>query len=212
MKATYIWGLWDDSKKLPRNHQENIDFNKTYFTPEIIGLDVIKEWVIKWENKKLWDFWENIPHPVIKCDLGRLLHIYFTGGFYFDTDCRINKPLKLKKEEKLVLFTEKLLADVSFLGPRECKSPESVLRIANFAFGCTVTQHKFIKEVIEECIKRLETVFSESISPLTDEDILWCCGPDVITSIYHTSHEKYDDILLLDSTYVNHLAYGGWRL
>lgn len=212
MKATYIWGLWDKESNPPKEHQENIDYNKPYFTPEIIGLTTIKEWVMKWENKKLLFFWDDIPHPVIKSDLGRLLHIYFTGGFYFDTDCRINKPLNLKKEDKLVLFTEKLLTNVSFLGPRECKSPERVLRIANFAFGCTVTRHEFLKEVIEECIVRLETVFSESRTQLTDEDILWCCGPDVITSIYHTSHKKYDDISLLDTTYLNHLALGSWRL
>ena len=212
MKATYIWGLWDKDGPPPKEHQENIDFNESYFTPEIIGLGKIEEWVTKWGNKKLLSFWGDIPHPVIKGDLGRLLHIYFTGGFYFDTDCRINKPLNLKKEDKLILFTEKVVNNVSVLGPRECKSPERVLRIANFAFGCTVTHHKFLKEVIEECINRLETVISESTIPLTDEDILWCCGPDVITTIYHTSNGKYDDILLLDTTYLNHLALGSWRL
>jgi|TARA_R110001583_G_scaffold32597_3_gene110960 hypothetical protein len=211
MKAAYIWGLWDKNSKPLKKHQENIDFNKSYFTPEVIGLDVIESWVARWENKKLQSFWEKIPHPVIKGDLGRLLHIYFTGGFYFDTDCRINKPLNLKKEDKLVLFVEKLLPNVSFLGPKEQKSPERVLRIANFAFGCTVTQHKFLKEVIEESIKRLETIISKNNKELTEEDILWCCGPDVITSVYHDSHKKYDDILLLDSTYINHFAYGSWR-
>ena len=211
MKAAYIWGLWNKNSKPLKKHQENIDFNKSYFTPEVIGLDVIESWVAGWENKKLQSFWEKIPHPVIKGDLGRLLHIYFTGGFYFDTDCRINKPLNLKKEDKLVLFVEKLLPNVSFLGPKEQKSPERVLRIANFAFGCTVTQHKFLKEVIEESIKRLETIISKNNKELTEEDILWCCGPDVITSVYHDSHKKYDDILLLDSTYVNHFAYGSWR-
>jgi len=213
MKATYIWGLYpENNEKPPKKHQENIDFNKKYFNSEIIGLGVIKKWVTSLGDEKLLRFWEEIPHPVIKGDLGRLLHVYFTGGLYFDTDCRVNKPLNLKKEDKLILFTEKLLTDVSFLGPRECKSPERMLRIANFAFGCTVTKHKFLKEVIYECIKRLETVIFDSITPLTDEDILWCCGPDVITSIYHTSHKKYDDILLLDSTYVKHLAYGSWRM
>jgi len=211
MKATYIWGLWGKDNDPPKEHQANIDFNESYFTPEIIGLGTIEEWVVKLGNKKLLSFWGDIPHPVIKGDLGRLLHVYFTGGFYFDTDCRINKPLKLETKDKLILFTEKVVNNVSVLGPRECKSPERVLRVANFAFGCTVTHHKFLKEVIDECIKRLETVISDSITTLTDEDILWCCGPDVITTIYHTSYQKYNDILLLDDTYLKHFAYGSWR-
>ena len=45
---------------------------------------------------------------------------------------------------------------------------------------------------------------------ISHTDILWVCGPDTITTIFHKSKKKYDDILLLDNSYLNHKRYGSW--
>jgi mannosyltransferase OCH1-like enzyme len=156
---------------------------------------------------ELAQLYSKIPHWVVQADLVRLLLIYFNGGFYADADCFIQK--KWNTTSSMVVFTEHICKSVHQLGPRECKHPDNVVRIANYCFGAITLQHPFLKEVIEECIRRLKQILSEK-NRLTQLDILWTCGPDVITSIYHTSKHKYD-ICLLDTSYLLHKCYGSWR-
>jgi len=155
--------------------------------------------------KELYDV---IPHWVIKADLCRLLYVYHNGGLYCDVDCFLNKPIN---NNNVVLFTEFIINSVSQLGPRECKNPDNVLRVANYCFGAT-REHPFIKEVIEECIRRMHQLFIvEKKLELTHQDILWVCGPDVITTIYHQKKHNYGDIHLHDKSFARHRAYGSWR-
>jgi len=152
-----------------------------------------------------------IPNCVSKSVSGGLVYIYFHANFYFDIDCRIRKNIPLKSGNFLVLFTEMIVKDVNRLGPRECKNPENVLRIANYAFGTNVVRHPFLDEVILECIERLAFFIDSDPSELHQTDILWVCGPDVITSLYHKSKRLYPDIVLLDTSYLSHLCHGSWR-
>lgn len=155
--------------------------------------------------------WSLIPHWIIKADLGRLLYIYFHGNFYFDVDCKIRKNVPIKSDRFMVLFTEMILKDINKLGPKECKNPENVLRVANYAFGTNVTRHPFLNEVIMECIRRLGLLLNSKSSELSQQDILWVCGPDVITTIFHQSRHLYADLVLLDASYLSHLCHGSWR-
>lgn len=155
--------------------------------------------------------WRRIPHWIIKADLGRLLYIYFNGNFYFDVDCAIRKGLSIKAERFLILFTEMILKDVNQLGPRECKNPENALRIANYAFGTNVLRHPFLKDVILECINRLGLLLDSANTHLSHQDILWVCGPDVITTVFHQSKSRYPDLILMDTTVLAHLCHGSWR-
>ena len=158
--------------------------------------------------EKLWD---RIPHWVIKTDLGRLLYIYFNGNLYFDVDCVIRKKISIRAQQFFILFTEMIVSDVSKLGPRECKNPENVLRVANYAFGTNVIRHPFLNEVILECIDRLAFLISLAQTHLTQQDILWVCGPDVITTVFHQSRGRYPDLILMDTTCLAHLCHGSWR-
>lgn len=111
----------------------------------------------------------------------------------------------------MFLFTEKTMESVNQLGPRECKNPENILRISNYFFGTSIKKHPFLKEVINECINRLEQILIiEKNTNLSWRDILWTCGPDVITTIYHKSRSKYN-ILLFDSSTIKHYCYSSWR-
>jgi len=157
---------------------------------------------------ELAELYVKIPHWVVQADLVRLLLVYFNGGFYSDVDCFIQK--KWNTSDSVILFTEHVCKSVHELGPRECKNPENVVRIANYFFGTNTIHHAFIKEVIEECIRRLKQLITEKKTTLTAQDILWMCGPDVMTSIYHVSKHKYD-ICLLNTTYVHHKRYASWR-
>ena len=160
---------------------------------------------------RLERIWGRLPHWVIKADLARLLYIYFNGNFYFDVDCVIKKGIVINAERFLILFTEKMVEDVNMLGPRECKNPENALRVANYAFGTNVLRHPFLNEVIMECIDRLESLVGTPGNRLTQQDILWVCGPDVMTTIYHRSGGRYTDVFLLDTTVLAHLCQGSWR-
>ena len=205
MNIYYMWNFKPNEKQpFPQDViQHNTQFieGHTIITPaniyKLIRNDTFPE---------LAQLYSQIPHWVVQADLVRLLLIYFNGGLYCDADCFIQKQIQTSS---IVLFTEHICKSVYHLGPRECKHPDNVVRIANFCFGATTLQHPFLKEVIEECIRRLKQILSEKIR-LTQRDVLWMCGPDVITSIYHTSKHKYD-IYLHDTSYLQHKCYGSWR-
>ena len=208
----YMWSFKPNEKnKFPPNVIiNNAKYIKQYrlVTPQIVIQHLKND-----TFKELEYIYNLIPYWVVKTDLSRLLIIYFNGGIYSDADCFIKKDLnKHTDNHNLIIFTEKICNSVNQLGKRECKNPENVLRISNFFFGSKVVHHPFLKEVIDECINRLkQLLINEKKKVLTSPDIMWVCGPDVITTVYHKSKQNYTDIYLYDNTYLNHKAYGSWR-
>jgi len=189
----YLWNMKPGETGQP--NPKIIQHNSTYSEYRILGPEDILPLVARF-SPELANLWDRIPHWVIQCDLGRLLYIYYHGGMYIDSDCVIRKPIPTSP---VVLFTEKSVP-LYQLGPREKKYS---VRVANYAFA-SEPQHPFLKEVILECIRRLTL-----LKGITHSDILWVCGPDVITTVYHETLHK--DIALLDTTYLNHLIMGSWR-
>jgi len=206
MNIHYMWNFKPTEKRpFP---QDVIQHNKTYIdTYSILIPSSIYNLVHNPIFPEIATLYSHIPHWVIQADLVRLLMVYFNGGFYCDADCFIQKKWDATT---MVVFTEHVCKSVHELGPRECKHPDNVVRIANFCFGSSTVQHPFLKEVIEECIRRLKQILSEKNTKLSQRDVLWMCGPDVITTIYHKSKHKYD-ITLYDTTYLQHKCYGSWR-
>lgn len=174
-----------------------LQHNSTYI-PEyrVLGPEDILPLVSKF-SEELAELWDRIPHWIIRCDLGRLLYIYYHGGMYLDCDCVIRKLISYNTP--VVLFTEKIVPH-NQLGPREKKYG---LRVANYAFASEAF-HPFLKDVILECIRRLKQLKS-----LSSADILWVCGPDVITTVYHETPHR--DITLLGTRHLNHLMAGSWK-
>lgn len=206
--ANYLWNFKpSETRSIPRTC---IDLNERFTGPSNVVTPRDVEGLVG-RFSKLEKMWDRIPHWVIKADLARLLYVYFNGGFYFDVDCVIRKGISIEPERFLILFTEKVLDDVNQLGPRECKNPENALRIANYAFGTNVLRHPFLNEAIMECIDRLESLIQNPGTRLTQQDILWVCGPDVMTTVYHRSRKEYPNLFLLDNTVLAHLCHGSWR-
>jgi mannosyltransferase OCH1-like enzyme len=170
----------------------------------------------------LTELWNKIPEKywVVRADLGRLLYIYQNGGFYLDVDCVIQEnPFQSinPNKDRMILFTE-FTVSVDALGPRECKNPRNGLRISNYAFASNYKRHPFLEKCIRECMRRLTVLFDENVEKWAETDILWVCGPDVITTMYHAQFK--DDgsqadvdtsIRLMERSCLNHLAYGSWR-
>ncbi len=178
-----------------------IKHNEQYYPYKVIGPNDILPLVNDY-SKDLALLWEKIPHWVIKCDIARLLYIYYHGGFYMDCDCIIRKKIDLNSP--LILFIEKIVP-VSKLGPREIKLPDHSVRVSNYAFYAE-KKHVFLKMALDECIARLLILPKK----ITTHDILWVCGPDVITTVYH-KYKKIYHITLLDQSYLNHIGVGSWR-
>ena len=211
-KIYYLWNFkMDEKQPFPNNViKNNLKFVDNY---EIINPSTIEPLLINEIFPDIINLYKLIPHWIIKTDLARLLIIYFQGGIYSDSDCFINKKINSHNENNnVLLFTEHICDSINKLGPRECKNPENVLRVANFYFGSKNKHHPFFKEVIDECINRLkQLLINENKKELTNEEILWVCGPDVITTIYHRTKNNYKDIFLYDLSYLSHKCHGSWR-
>jgi len=209
----YMWRFkLNETKRFPKNV---IDNNSKFIEKFDIATPSLVQHLLETNNDtfpNLLELYNNIPHWVTKSDIGRLLIIYFHGGIYSDADCFIKKSFNSHREtDNIILFTEHF-ASLKDFGPRECKNPENSLRIANFFFGCNLEKHPFLKEVIDECINRLkQMLIVEKNTNLSQSDILWICGPDVITTVYHRSKNNYTDIFLYDNTFLEHKSHGSWR-
>lgn len=209
LEAVYMWHMKPNEKvSIP---MKNITKNERYFNTTIIGPKEVDQLVKDLNHPLLNDLWKLIPWWIVKADLGRLLYVYVNGGFYFDADCSVKKNFLPLTQNNMVLFIEKKLRTVKKLGPREKKSEDRLLRIANFAFGSRVKKHPFLKQVIDECLTRVSKFLKESPKDISEIDVVWLCGPDVITSIYHDYKHLYSDIILLEKNNLNHQSTGGWR-
>lgn len=210
----YMWGFKPDERNTLGNDVlvKNSNYIKHYtvITPVTIQplLDTVAD-----TFPELAELYTLIPEWVTKTDIGRVLVVYCNGGMYSDADCFIQKPFNRHTEKhNVLLFTEHLCNSVEDLGPRECKNPENVHRIANFCFGSKRAKHPFFKEVLEECIRRLDQLLRiEKKTTFEQSDVLWTCGPDVITTVYHRSKQNYTDVYVYDRTFLRHKCYGSWR-
>jgi len=194
----YLWNMNPKETRVPNEKvfQHNARYLPSY---KVLGPKDIEPLLPLFPDiQKQWD---TIPHWVIKADIARLLYIYEHGGVYLDCDCLVQQ--KLPKEPWACV--EKIVP-VHTLGPKESKHPAHSVRIANYAFGFP-KHHPLLKDALEECAIRLSSLENASA-----ENILWVCGPDVITTVYHRfAVEEKRKIALLNQNYLKHLAVGSWR-
>jgi len=193
----YLWNMNPNETRLP--NEKVFQHNAKYLPHQLLGPKDIEPLLPLFPD--IQRQWDSIPHWVIKADIARLLYIYEYGGVYLDCDCLIQQPLP--KEPWVCV--EKIIP-VHLLGPKESKHPSHAMRIANYAFGFP-KHHPFLKDALEECARRLPHV--ENTSP---QNILWVCGPDVMTTVYHRSPlEEKKKIAMLNRSYIKHLEVGSWR-
>lgn len=196
---TYLWGFKPNEKHTP--NQKIITYNKRWKRfYNIIYPDTIDEYLTYYSN--LEKSYQKISDKnwVVKTDIARLLYLYHKGGLYLDMDCEI--MIDIPSFNGVILFIEKTV-DTNTLGPREEKNS---VRIANYAIYSKNKHDPFIKNVLEECMNRLNQI--DRI--VSHEDILWVCGPDVITTVYHRTKHIFN-IKLLGPGYIKHYATGSWR-
>lgn len=210
----YMWNFKPNEKnklspKLIQHNQKYIDQFDIY-NPEKLNIMLEEECAFDiFPNLK--DLLPLIPKWIILADLGRLLIVYFKGGFYCDIDCFIKKEIPISTS-KICVFEEKIVPHLNFLGQRERKDHDKYRqRIANYFFGSTSIRHEFLKLTIDECLSRLQIIINEQkqANTISNHDVLWCCGPDVMTSIYHENDKT--NIELYDQSFLHHVCLSSWR-
>ena len=212
----YMWGLWDNTplpQKYVKQQDKNQDILKGSKKNTYLKKD-IEELVLKYSNEfdnDFYNIYNSIKRNVTKADIGRYLLIYYYGGVYIDNDIDILSQFSmndLKTYKNGVWYTEHI-ANIQDLGPKEEKNP---VRIANYIIASLYPKNEILLDIIKESSKRIKSLQSQEY--WNDSDVLWCAGPDVVTTIL--THTQKRDYILYDleksKNIILHKSEGTWRL
>lgn len=165
--------------------------------------------LIKTHFPQYYSVYNAIPKGVAKADIARLVYMYVYGGFYFDTDFKLIKPVPewmLEKEQLIMVSREEPL-----------KYGNAIL--ASSPRGC------FFKGYIEHIFE------SDKLKHLEENHVEVTTGPEALTAFYLANEDKYrDSVTIVPRTYFNppvmkrgldiqtteesvgvHLCWGSWR-
>ena len=211
-----LWGWKKEDEILPPPHITLNRSRQIYKNVSVIGPDYpeLETWLSDPEFPDLKQTFDSVRanyHWVVATDLVRLVALYNLGGLYLDLDCFIDPDLPDHLDCDTCVFRECVLSDVRQLGRRECKDPCRRVRIANFAIYSRHKKSEFLRACIVLALQRLNyLLFSEKLLKLSREDILWACGPDLVTSVYHERTSQHGPVSLLPAQLVGHVSAQSW--
>ena len=132
----------------------------------------------------LLELYEFYPRPVMRADLFRVVALHELGGFYLDLDIHLHERLDPLLNDSLVLTEEWKMSREIFESRHRVQPADErdLLQIGNYGFAAE-RGHWFLNEVIEEMIRRAETI---SPSGCTQDDVLYATGPDVFSAVYNS--------------------------
>jgi hypothetical protein len=211
--AHFVYGLWDDNE-VPDNFKDTMKMWQA------------QGWTVKLWNKDMFDEllrkyprYDNLPmkRKVQKADLARLLILYDEGGHYFDLDCvpQMKKPGELTLLQHLqetnppvVFYVEMYVSILASLLVMRHKirggKPESLLRVANYAFGSHPQNPAILANLEllrERCLSHPEKN--------SDYDVLYKTGPDCTTTAIN--NYRGPKAIIDRKPWMTHLVTGTWR-
>lgn len=212
-----IYGLWNTIDEMPDfmiKLKENNAEKCFSFRSELLG----KEDILKLVDEDIWGVLsEKINRRVVLADIARYYMMWKQGGFYLDMDIRVNTNLdnivkeNIDKGYTMILFTEHDKCDHLHMGIRE--NTKHTRRIYNCMFW-SEEGNSFWKKCIDLTVKRCKQLIDDEVK-MTDEDVLWASGPDVITTIYNEEYNNYSKIKVYNANesdkLLTHLNAGTWR-
>ncbi len=167
----------------------------------------------------------SFPFPIQRFDFFRYLAIYESGGFYFDLDVFLGRPLAPLLSQRCVFSFEELTLN-RYLWEKHGLAFE----IGNYAFG-SVPRHPFLKAVIDNCVRALRD--PAWVRPMlvavprlfrSDYAVFNTTGPGLLTrTLAENPHLTRDVTILMPSdpgnqahwhnfgTYGIHLMEHTWR-
>ena len=130
----------------------------------------------------LLELYEFYPRPVMRSDLFRVVAVHELGGFYLDLDIHLHERLDPLRNTGLVLTEEWKMSRENYEQRHrsELRDERDLLQTGNYGFAAE-KGHWFLHEVIEEMIRRAETI---TPSTCTQDDVLFATGPDVFSTVY----------------------------
>lgn len=212
----FLWGFYTNNvipKKLFDYVYSWHSMNQQKYI-RILNKSSIDELVNEYGKKELKDNWSKLK-PIQQCDVARYFLMYYFGGNYSDMDVQCNLSLNSLPKGNIILGTEIIISKefaekVGKNNPIRKGYAEDCIRVANYWFYTKTKKHPFWQSVLKMALKRcIEN------NAITQYDVLYTSGPDVITTVYHRDKCKYDDIVLLDYGFmkntINHTQTGSWR-
>lgn len=162
--------------------------------------------------------YERVPFGVAKADIARYAYLAVHGGFYFDTDYKLLKPI------------DQAILDQACVIPLEDVRPhDGPLLVEHKVLGNAVMGssrgHPFWRDLIAFILEE------KRADQITDRrQIIAATGPAVVTEFYMANRARYGDIVLPNKnafqpdismfamrssadqdTYGIHLHWGSWR-
>lgn len=136
------------------------------------------------------------PRPVMKADMFRVLATCRLGGFYLDTDFWVSHALDPLREHEVVFPWERQMSQSEFERkfPEEWRTNEDLVQVGNYAFG-SVPEHPLLNAILDEMVVRTEHVDRKFVS---DSDVLYATGPDLITSVIYRDRWYDRDVTILE--------------
>ena len=160
---------------------------------------------------------DSFPHNIQRFDFFRYLALYRFGGFYFDTDVLLVKPLEPLLRHSCVFPFEEL--SISGFLREELRFD---WEIGNYAFGCEAG-HPFLRAIIEDCIRALEqpawgVAVLRGIPRLFRDQfhVLYSTGPGLITRTLAGNPDLQPSVSVLFPSDVcditTHHRFGGYGI
>ena len=164
---------------------------------------------------ELWELYQQIPRMVARSDIGRLILAKYRNGLYCDMDIVFTNDTKIDELQSypLVLFCEHEQCNPNHMGVRENK------RYTHRMYNCIFASHQLNSPFWDQCLTLCKTRIRELLSlgkeyKWSDSDVIWCTGPDLITTVYHEYSDK-ENIKIVShadcKTMFNHCCAGTWR-
>lgn len=154
------------------------------------------------------DTFSSITRGVVKADIARYVFLYVHGGFYFDTDYKIYKPIE-----------DDILSHACVLPVSRDPDGDGVFRLGNAILG-SVPGHAFWSDFVEH-------LFADSgLSAIQENRVEATTGPEGLTDFYVAHKDRYANAHLparrlfhpevtlsspAKDAYGVHLCFGSWR-
>ena len=193
---TFYGDFIPEESKKKQNLLKELNPNFNYFFYDSIEcLNFIKEYYEKYYNIYL-----SYPHYQQKENFFKILIIYHYGGFFFDIDFLPQKNIEELQKYSCVLPQEKEISNDCFYKKygKYAKNSNELKQIGLYAFGAE-KGHPLLLHIIDEMVYRFND-YKISEQHLLNSNILVIertTGTDIISIIYHSFADLYDDIKIL---------------
>jgi len=211
--------------QFPNSKQRYIDYDK--YTTTIKKTNPSFEYLYFDDNKielffrkyypEYYETYKKLPVFVQKVDFFRYIAIYHYGGFYFDLDIKMLKPIDEPLLEHNCIFPVDEYITYSFNIFDRYKpffEKNNNFLLGQYAFAA-IPKHPFIKKLIDDIHRNIDSYIKNKDN--TELYVYRTTGPDYVTNEY-INYDNKSQIYILDNgkrqyfgDYAKHDYLGTWK-